>query len=116
MPAADAKPDAPRDRRPGRRQGPQPGASVGVPPSPAPGVTKPSDGIARRPRRLWLEPLLLDLLDQRRAVQAEELRRPVLVPVRLLEGLQDQVRLEVLDDVAEGEAARRNVRGGEGRG
>src|SRR5262245_33324764 len=79
------------------------------------GVTKPSAGGADRAARTRLEALLLDLLEQRGAVQAQELRRTVLVPVRLLERLEDQVGLEVLDHVAEGEARGRQLRGRRGR-
>ena len=65
-----------------------------------PAVTNPSvrdagrsrTAVGRAGRRL--ETLLLDLLEQGRAVQPEQLRRAVLVPVRLLERLQDQVGLE----------------------
>ena len=58
----------------------------------------------RCPLHIGREALLLDLLEQRGAIQAEQAGRLVLVPVRALERLQDQVRLEAVDDLVEGDA------------
>src|SRR5262245_1499168 len=57
--------------------------------------------------RIGREALLLDLLEQRGAIQPEQARRLVLVPVRALERLSDQVGLEAVHHLVEGDAGLR---------
>src|SRR5688572_1684612 len=99
-----------------RRSGPE---AVTKPSGPVGGAGPPfqrRDGLrraalvaaARRAGPLALcigrEAHLLDLLEQRGAVEPEQLRGLVLVPVRLLERAQDEIGLEAVDHLVEGDA------------
>jgi hypothetical protein len=60
--------------------------------------------------RLGLETLFLDLLEQGGAIEPEELGRAILVPMRLFEGLENQIRLEVANYLVERDSIRGNTR------